>query len=210
MKKTTKQIISENLQIQLVSHQMSQTDFAHAIGVTPAAVSTWIKGIAAPHANTIDKICAYFRISKDELLKDPRTPSEIIARSKTIPVYNSIYKKQYFDVSNIERYIAVDQSIKADFGIVVYSNSMAEAGIEPDDVAFFKKDFEFINGRIYAVWITGEESVILKRVFESNNVYVLNSENTHIPPIVIDNTKAFIIGELFGIYKKWKWTDEKI
>ena len=87
---------------------------------------------------------------------------------------------------------------------------MAEAGIEPDDVAFFKKDFDFVNGRIYAVWITGSESVILKRVFESNNVYVLNSENTHIAPIVVGNSEAFIIGELFGIYKRWKWTNERV
>lgn len=207
MKKPTKEIIAENLQRQLRAADMTQTDLANAIGVTPAAVSTWIKGIAAPHADTVDKICSYFKIPTDELWKDT---SDILAKSKTIPIYNSIYKKQYFDVSNIERYLAVDQTIKADFGIVVYSDSMSEAGIEPADVAFFKKDFNFVNGRIYAVWIKGEESVILKRVFSSNGVYVLNSENKHIPPIVIGTAEADIMGELFGIYKRWKWDNEKI
>ena len=210
MDNTTTHLIAKNIRRYLELNKKTQAELADALGVHASNVTLWLKEKTTPRPDMIDKICAYFKISKDELLRNPEEAAEIIAHSKTIPIYNSIYKKQYFDVSNIERYIAIDQSIKADFGIVVYSDSMAEAGIEPGDVAFFKKDFDFVNGRIYAVWITGNESVILKRVFESNNVYVLNSENTHIAPIVVSNNEAFIIGELFGIYKRWKWTDEKI
>lgn len=205
MKKTTKQIIAENLQLHLDINRISQTDLAHALGVTPAAVSSWIKGIAAPHANTIDKICRFFKISRDELLRDSDEVSSILAESKPIPLYNSIYRKQYFDVSNIERYLAVDKSIKADFGIIIYSESMSDAGINPGNVALFKKDFRFVDGRIYAVWISGEESVILKRVFATSNGYILESENKGIPPIVVENNNAFIIGELFGLFKIWRW-----
>ena len=206
MKKTTKQIISENLQAQLEIHKMSQTDLANAIGVTPAAVSSWIKGIAAPHANTLDKICQHLLISKEELVRDPDKPFSSAAVSKPLPIYNSFYhKNKFFDESNIDHYIAVDKSVLADFGMIVYSESMADAGINPGDIAFFKRDFTFSPGRIYAVWITGNESVILKKVYANGNGYALMSENPNIQPIFIENNQAIIIGELFGIYKEWRW-----
>lgn len=205
MNTTTKSIIANNLRHYLSLNNIEQQELAKAIGVHPSAVTQWLQEKTTPRADMIDKICRFFKIPREELLKDPAETASILAKSKPIPLYNSIYRKQYFDVSNIERYLAVDKSIKADFGVIVYSESMSEAGISPGDVALFKKDFKFIDGRIYAVWITGEESIILKRVFASNNGYILESENKGIPPIVVENNNAFILGELYGLYKIWKW-----
>lgn len=205
MNTTTKSVIARNLRYYIDLNRMEQQDLAHALGVSQSSVTQWLQEKTTPRPDMIDKICRFFKISRDELLKDPDEVSSIIAESKPIPLYNSIYRKQYFDVSNIERYLAVDKSIKADFGIIIYSESMSDAGINPGNVALFKKDFRFVDGRIYAVWISGEESVILKRVFATRNGYILESENKGIPPIVVENNNAFIIGELFGLFKIWEW-----
>ena len=125
------------------------------------------------------------------------------ALSKTVPLYNSYYAN--IASRNIERLIAVDNSVKADFGIIVSSDSMSEIGICPGDVAFFTKDCRYIEGHIYAVWIMGKDSVILKKVYVQHNNYVLVSENKDIPPIVVENNEALIIGELLALYKEWKW-----
>ena len=206
MKKTTQEIMAINLQRLLDTAHMNQTDLAEKLEVTSAAVSLWVLGKSVPRASMVDKICKVFNISKEELLRDPDKASMNLAESKVIPLYNSNYHLHKFqDSESIERYMAVDNTVKADFGIIVSSDSMSDAGIVPGDIAFFKHNFKFISGRIYAVWIEGAESVILKRVYPQNNSYVLISENANIPPIVVENNKAIIVGELFGIYKEWRW-----
>lgn len=206
MKKTTKQVLAENLQKQLNIAGISQTDLANAIGVHPSSVSVWLKGEAAPRASTVDKICKYLHISRADLILDSDIGSMDMARSKSIPLYNSIYSDaNYLADSNIERMFVVEEKFNADFGIIVASYSMADAGVEIGDIVFFRKDHAFVEGRIYALWLTGNESVILKRVYDKDTHFVLVSENINMAPLVIDKNDAFIIGELSGIYKEWKW-----
>ena len=203
MKMTTQQLIAKNIRKYLDDTDTTQAELADALGIHPSNVTLWLKEKTTPRADMVDKICRYFRISKEELLRDPDNDFAI---SKSIPIYHSIYRgKEYFDKSNIERYIAVDNAVKADFGIIVYSNSMSEAGIWPGDIAFFTKDYNFVDGRIYAVWISDKDAVILKQVYHQNDNFVLISTNINEAPLVIDHNDAFIIGELFGIYKEWKW-----
>ena len=203
MNNTTQQLIAKNLRKYLDNTGTSQAELADALGVHASNVTLWLKEKTTPRPEMVDKICRYFKISKEELMRDP---NQDLAVSKTIPIYHSIYRNnEYFDDSNIERYLAVDQSVKADFGIIVYSDSMSDAGINPGDIAFFTKDYTFKEGHIYAVWITGKDSVILKRVYHQGTNFVLISENANESPMVIDHNHAFIIGELFGIYKEWKW-----
>ena len=206
MNTTTKGIIAQNIQKNLDINNMSQTDLAEKIGVSTSTVSLWVLGKNAPRAGMVDKICKALNITREELIQDPNKPFSSAAVSKPLPIYNSFYyKNKFFDESNIDHYLAVDKSVSADFGIIVYSESMSDAGIKPGDIAFFTRDFKFIEGHIYAVWIMGNESVILKKVYTQGNNYVLASENTNIAPLVIENNQAIILGELFGIYKEWRW-----
>ena len=206
MKKTTQEVLALNLQRYLDAANMTQTDLAEALGVSSSAVSLWVLGKNAPRASMVDKICKVLRISRAELILDTDVASMDTARFKSISLYNPIYSdKNFFADSNIERMIAVDQSVIADFGIIVASYSMTDAGIEPGDIAFFKKDYKFVDGRIYAMWLIDNESVILKKVYARDNQYILVSENSNMAPLVIDNNTAFVIGELCGMYKEWKW-----
>lgn len=202
MNTSTKTIIARNLKKYLDASNMTQLDLANALDVAPSAVNQWLQERTVPRATMVDKICRTFKITRDELLKDYDNQSSS-ALSKSIPLYSSMYvEKNPLADSNIERYIAVDQSVKADFAIHVASPSMLGAGIDYGDIAFFSKDFVFVDGNIYAIWNVVTEAVGFKRVFARDNKLILVSEHADFAPLVIDNNQAFIIGELTGVYKE--------
>lgn len=206
MKNTTKQVLGKNLKRHLAAAKMSQVELAKALGVAQSSVSLWLNGATAPRADMLDKICKVLGLSRGDLILDRSTSSVDTALGKYIPLYNSIYAdKNPLSDGNIVRMLAVDSTVKADLGIIVSSDSMSGAGIFPGDIAFFTKSYTFQEGRIYAVWLIEEEAVILKKVYIKNNQYVLVSENNSLAPIFIEFGKAFIIGELAGIYKEWKY-----
>lgn len=207
MENSTKTTIAKNLRHYLESKGLTQLDLAKAIDASPASVTVWLQGKSAPRADTVDKICKFLNIHKTDLVLDgePSTLPPAIS----IPLYNSIYaEKNFFADSNVERYLTIDPTMSADFGILVSSPSMSGAGIDVGDIAFFTKDYQFTEGKIYAVWILDRDSVALKRVYIRDNKYVLVSEHSEFFPLVIENNEAFIIGELNGLYKKWN--NEKV
>lgn len=206
MKKTTQQVVAENLQRILDAKGISQSDLARGIDVHPSTVSVWLRGEGAPRADTVDKICTYLHITRADLILDTDISSGDSVQYKTIPLYNSIYSDMNpLADTNIARMLAIDESEDADLAIIVSSYSMDGMGIEPGDIALFKKDYRFTDGRVYAVWLIDLEEVILKRVYKQNDQYTLLSANPNLAPLNIDIGKAFIIGELSGIRKKWKW-----
>lgn len=200
----TKEIISKNLQKYLEANKMTQAELAEAINVNPSSVTQWIQEKTSPRAGMVDKICRVFRITKDEFMRNYDDPSSS-ALSKSIPLYSSMYaEKNPLSDSSIERYVAADLSVAADFAIHVASPSMADVGIDYGDIAFFCKNFKFVDGNIYAVWNVVTEAVGFKRIYTSGNNLILISEHNDFAPLVIDSSQVIIIGELIGVYKEIK------
>lgn len=210
MNNTTRSVLARNLQRRLEMAGMSQKDLADALGVNPSTVTFWLQERSAPRADMVDKICKVLLIDRADLVLEE---SASVGRSpaKTIPLYNSFYaEKNYFAESNIQRYFTIDQSVPADFGIIVSSPSMTGAGIDYGDITFFSKNYKFTEGNIYAVWMIGADSAALKRVYIRDNKYLLISEHPDTYPLVIENNEAFIIGELVSVYKEWHNPKEKV
>ena len=201
MEKSTKSVFAQNLQHHLDKSGMRKKDLADALGVYPSTITFWLQGKSAPRADMLDKICKVFHISRVELVSDKVDTND--ATSKTLPLYNSIFSEQFFNESNIARHIAVDESVEADFGIIVSSESMTEVGISPGDIGFFSKDYQFKEGNIYAIWLIDADSVMLKKVYIQDNKWVFASANQNMAPLVMELGNALIIGELVGLYKKW-------
>lgn len=210
MNTTTKSVVAKNLQRHLDAANMSRSDLARKLDVTPATVSYWLKAHSAPRADMVDRICKVLKITRADLTLDHDELSRDRATSKSIPLYNSIYAEETpFTDSNIVKYFALDNSIKADFGIIVSSSSMTGAGADIGDIVFFDKEYTFVEGNIYAVWVIGANSTAFKRVFIRDDKYILVSEHPNTFPLVIGTNEAFIIGEMVGLYKRWK-KDEKV
>ena len=206
MRKSTQQVVAENLQRILDAHCISQSELARGIDVHPSTVSVWLRGEGAPRADTVDKICALLHVTRADLILDTDIASKEAIPCKKVPLYNSIYSDMNpLADTNIARMMPIDESEEGDLAIIVSSYSMTGMGIEPGDIALFKKDYKFTDGRVYAVWLIDLEEVILKRVYMQNDQYTLLSSNPDLAPLNIDIGKAFIIGELSGIRKKWRW-----
>lgn len=63
-------IIADKINYYLTLYNKTQGDLADYIGVSQATVSNWCKGIKMPRMDKIDKICAFFKIKRSDLMED--------------------------------------------------------------------------------------------------------------------------------------------
>ena len=68
--KIINQNIAKNLKKLLSKNAINQRTLAKQIGVSPATVSTWIRGEKMPRADKIDALCALFSITHTDLLEE--------------------------------------------------------------------------------------------------------------------------------------------
>ena len=94
----------------------------------------------------------------------------------------------------------VDHSIRADYCLEVEGDSMKDANIFHGDIAFLRKNADFINGGIYAVVYGADENAVLKRVYRQGESYLLVPCNQLYDPVTVPADEAFICGELIGVY----------
>ena len=64
------QNIAKNIKSQLSKNRMNQRTLAKQLGVSPATVSTWIRGEKMPRADKIDALCSLFHITRADLLDE--------------------------------------------------------------------------------------------------------------------------------------------
>jgi repressor LexA len=192
-----------NIQNRIELLGISKKEFAKKMGVSQSIVSCWALGQRFPRNEQIEKMCRIFGCTPADLMLDDSVLTDKKAKHRSIPLYGEISAGNgFFSDSNIERYVAVDESVKADFAVVVRGDSMDGANIHDGDVALLSKDYRFADGKIFAVWKVGEELSYLKRVYLQGNKFLLSSENPMYAPIIIENNEAIIVGELCGIYHR--------
>ena len=73
MAKEMTKVFGENLKREIEKRGITQRQLAKDIGVSPVTVTDWTKGRKMPRIGTIDKICQYFGIDYEELMKQPLT-----------------------------------------------------------------------------------------------------------------------------------------
>ncbi len=69
MSSNFQEIFTENLNRLLKETGSSQKNLAIYVGTSPVTVNDWIKGRKVPRAANIDKICKYFGVEQEKLLK---------------------------------------------------------------------------------------------------------------------------------------------
>ena len=193
--------VALNIQIQLDRNGISKKELADKLDVAPSTITYWTTGQKVPRNDKIEKMCRIFGCTPADLMLDDSVLRDKKAKHRSIPLYGEISAGHgFFSDSNIEKYIAIDESVKGDFAVVVRGDSMTGANINDGDIALLSKDYRFADGKIFAVWKTGEELSYLKRVYLQGNKFLLSSENPLYAPIVIENNEAIIVGELCGIF----------
>lgn len=103
---------------------------------------------------------------------------------------------------NIEEYFYIDSSIRADFCLKVKGDSMIDAHIFNDDIAFFRQQPTLENGEIGAVIINNEAT--LKRFYKDDGNIILQPENKDYKPIIITDGDVYIAGKLVAVLSELK------
>lgn len=129
-------------------------------------------------------------------------PSNImVPAGRQIPILGTICAGNGIHCEeNFEGYFLVDRSIKADYCLKVKGDSMIDANIYDGDVAFLRKDFDFIDGEIYAVCYGAEESASLKKLYKVDNKMMLQPCNSDYTAAFVDVDDVLIVGECIGTY----------
>lgn len=112
-----------------------------------------------------------------------------------------------FANENFDGYFYIDQSIKADFCLRAHGMSMIDAGIQDNDYVLLKKDFDIVDGRIYAVLKKETNEAYLRRLYkqEDKKHIALMPCNADYSPDFQLADDVFIIGECVGVYHEVKY-----
>lgn len=197
------EILAENLSEIMLRKDLSQNALARKIDVSPTVVNKWCRGISMPRNDKIDRICQALNITRADLLQDKTAaPNLSVPAAHPVRILGTICAGEGIMAEEIFRgYFFVDHSIRADYCLEVEGDSMKDANIYHGDIAFLRKNYEFINGGIYAIVFGDEQNAVLKRVYKQEDSLLLMPCNQHYNPITIPATEPFTIcGELVGVY----------
>lgn len=208
-------------------NKMTMQDFADASGLSKSYISIIEKNKnpqntrnLIPSIATFKKAAKAMNISPDDLIR--MTDGNQLIRldsddglknitnisfpaARPIPMLGDICAGNgIFCEENFDGYFFMDQSIKADFCVRVRGNSMIDACIFDNDIAFIKKTYDYKNNSVYAVLLNSECEATLKKVFWKDDTIILNPCNPEFEPIIIDASEVTILGECVGVFRNMK------
>ncbi|AVM48576.1 hypothetical protein C5Q96_06830 [Mogibacterium diversum] len=202
---------SSNIRFLRKQRNLSQEELAEMVGYKSfTTIQKWETGDSEPNMGVLRQLADIFHISISELVETdiekralgrPLPSNIMVPAGRQIPILGTICAGNGIHCEeNFEGYFLVDRSIKADYCLQVKGDSMIDANIYDGDVAFLKKDFDFIDGEIYAVCYGAEESASLKKLYKVDNKMMLQPCNADYTAAFIDVDDVLIVGECIGTY----------
>lgn len=208
-----------------IAHNMTMQDFADASGLSKSYISIIEKNRnpqnqrnLIPSLDTFQKAAHAMHISVDELVRMTDDNQKIslshepnldgltnvsFPSGKWLPILGNICAGDgIFCEENFDGVFYVDDSIKADLCVRVHGDSMIDAGIYDSDMVFIKKEYDYEDGRIYAVRINANCEAVLKKVTLKDDIIVLAPCNVaaDYQAIIERSDNVSIIGECVGVY----------
>ena len=205
-------IRTERLNKAFKASGLSQSELCDKADINKGALSSYLSGRYFPKQIALEKLSSVlnvsisylmgFDVSTSESSANQSLPSNImVPAGRQIPILGTICAGNGIHCEeNFEGYFLVDRSIKADYCLRVKGDSMIDANIYDGDVAFLRKDFDFIDGEIYAVCYGAEESASLKKLYKVDNKMMLQPCNSDYTAVFIDVDDVVIVGECIGTY----------
>lgn len=192
---------------------LSQSELCDKADINKGALSSYLSGRYFPKQIALEKLSSALNVSISYLMgfdtddttdkRDSRPlPSNImVPAGRQIPILGTICAGNGIHCEeNFEGYFLVDRSIKADYCLRVKGDSMIDANIYDGDIAFLRKDFDFIDGEIYAVCYGAEESASLKKLYKADDKIMLQPCNSDYAAAFVNVDDVVIVGECIGTY----------
>ena len=174
--------------LRILRGAVSQQKVAENLGVSQRAYSNYENGTREPDQAMLLKMAEYFNVSVDYLLGRNgfdvfSVPNvEPLPDFKSVPLIGTIAcGTPTLAEENIEEYVKMSKSIKADFALRCKGESMINARIFDGDIVFIRQQPDVENGEIAAVLIENEAT--LKRVYKYPTRIELRAENPMFPAL---------------------------
>lgn len=205
-------IRTERLNKAFKASGLSQSELCDKADINKGALSSYLSGRYFPKQIALEKLSSALNVSISYLMgfdivdtadkKSRPLPSNImLPAGRQIPILGTICAGNgIYCEENFEGYFFVDRSIKADYCLRVKGDSMIDANIYDGDFAFIRKNFDFIDGEIYAVCYGTDESASLKKLYKVDNKIMLQPCNPDYAAAFIDVDDVVIVGECIGTY----------
>ena len=190
-------MIKDNIKKLRQKHGLTQSELGRIAGVSDKAVSTWERGDAEPRMGAVEKMAAYFRISKSAIIDNVTVPE-----ARELPILGEICAGPgIFCDENYSGAFYIDKSVKADCCLVVAGDSMRDAGIQDKDIAFVKKQDRYKDGDIVAVIIKSDNTAAIKKICFHGSDAVLMPCNPDYHPEVVALEEIAFVGKVVGAYR---------
>ena len=200
----TSKIIAKNLKRLMEDRNLSNVELSEIIGVSESTVGKWLLEKSIPRMGAIEKLAAYFRVNKSDLLEDRSSAKEVKLdiQPRKIPILGKIAAgTPILAVENHEDYFDTSEFINADFALQIQGDSMIGSRIYDGDIVFLKKQSFIDNGQIGAFLIDGEATL---KIFnkQAGTVMLLSSNPNYSPIILSPEKENIILGKLIGVYSR--------
>ena len=206
-----------NLKLLRQQKNLTQSDVANQIGITQTTYSRYESGARQPDIETLTRLANFYDVSVDQILgrSDPNEGHPLSdtvqeRKYKKFPVYGFIACGDPEDMTDYivdEEY--VDSSVYEGRDIclcICRGNSMAPY-IEDGDLVILDRNFDLVNGKIYAVQVNGEMATLKKvvKTDEGLDLIPLNPDyhKIHYSPEQYEQLPVRILGQLFRSTKRW-------
>ena len=180
--------IGDNIRYLRTTHGLSQVELGRIAGVSDKAVSSWESGLKIPRMGAIEKMAAYFHITKSSIIDANLGPRAVPAGFEaspdlsTIPLVGQIAcGEPILAEENIEDAVSAPAKWHADFALTCKGDSMAPT-IQDGDLVAIRIQPEVETGEIAAVRIGNEAT--LKRVYLHPDYIELRPENPAFESII--------------------------
>ena len=180
--------IGDNIRYLRVTHGMSQPELGKIAGVSDKAVSSWETGAKTPRMGAIERIAAYFRVSKSAIIDGEFSPRVIPSGFDPAPDLSPIplvgqiaCGEPILAEENVEDMVSTPARWHADFALTCKGDSMAPT-IQDGDLVAIRIQPEVETGEIAAVRIGNEAT--LKRVYLHPDYIELRPENPAFESII--------------------------
>ena len=171
-------MIKDNIKKLRQKHGLTQSELGRIAGVSDKAVSTWERGDAEPRMGAVEKMAAYFRISKSAIIDNVTVPE-----ARELPILGEI---------------CAGPGIFCDEN---YSGAFYIDGIQDKDIAFVKKQDRYKDGDIVAVIIKSDNTAAIKKICFHGSDAVLMPCNPDYHPEVVALEEIAFVGKVVGAYR---------
>jgi repressor LexA len=203
-----KKEIAENIKRLIKANGWTQLKLSEISGISKSTLSDYINCKTLINPGNVEKLSSAFKVKKSEI--DPSFKSTD-SKVTYIPTYNerSIFTSlpvvgtiscgngvvAYEDIEGYEDTPSSWLNGGDYFYLKAKGDSMINARIYEGDLLLIRIQEEVENGEIAAVLVDGE--AVLKRVYNTGDQLILQSENPKYQPIVVDGNKDVkVIGRL--------------